>query len=636
MNNVRVEDRAGAKRGRCVTLAVALAVTGCGGAVQGPPLQGSESLQIGPGFQPDPFVVSGYAGGPVDARQFGADCRGFVTSAPSFEFDVTNHIPNLRVVARADQQDITLAVQAPDGQFVCNDDAEARNPVVSAAFAPGHYRVWVGAYQRSGGDNYLLGISQGPTLMPSHLNAPTGGGLGTGTAPPPSALQGNQISLAPGFTPSAFTVDGVASGQVPANAMNSDCQFYVGTTPTFVFNATGHFAVLRIMADGANNGDTAIAVRAAGGQTVCNDDFENNDPLVQGAFAPGTYEIFVGTYQQNASVPYRLGITEQPTINPSALAAMGASAQVAGTPPGPGIQPGTQPGTPGALLGGAPLAEGFLPDPATITGSVTTSVAATTMGRSCRGWITAAPNHEFTIAPPQRLIHIGVSSRTDGVLVVQGPNGTVCDDDGGGGHNPLLSGQLPPGTYRVWVGTFQRGTMDYTLGVSERPSMNVASLGNTNAAPPQNASGTFGAAPQNPPPGSREGNFPAASLAPGFTPDPHMVYGLSGGGTRAATWRGGCQGFVTENAPNHVFTAEQDFPQLSVGVHSAQDATLVIEGPDGTVLCSDDDGDNTDPLIRARFPAGEYRIWVGSYAPSQNHDYALGFSEGSIRTATLD
>jgi len=68
--------------------------------------------------------------------------------------------------------DTVLLVHRPDGSFVCDDDTEGRNPVVTGAFPKGTYRLWVGSYQPRSNDGYVLGITQIADVMPSTLAAP--------------------------------------------------------------------------------------------------------------------------------------------------------------------------------------------------------------------------------------------------------------------------------------------------------------------------------------------------------------------------------------------------------------------------------------------------------------------------------
>ena len=48
---------------------------------------------------------------------------------------------------------------------------------------------------------------------------------------------------------------------------------------------------------------------------VIDDGGGERNPLVQGAFPPGAYQVWVGTYGPNQAIPYRLGVTEIPQVN---------------------------------------------------------------------------------------------------------------------------------------------------------------------------------------------------------------------------------------------------------------------------------------------------------------------------------
>lgn len=120
-------------------------------------------------------------------------------------------------------------------------------------------------------------------------------------------------------------------------------------------------------------------------------------------------------------------------------------------------------------------------------------------------------------------------------------------------------------------------------------------------------------------------NFGTVQLNAGFVPDPHTASGTSGGSIDATTWQAGCNGFVTTQ-PDHLFVAATAFANLRVMAHSTGDITLVVQKPDGTYLCNDDT-DGTDPLVEGAFPAGTYKVWIGSYQAGTNSPYTLGFSE---------
>jgi hypothetical protein len=129
-------------------------------------------------------------------------------------------------------------------------------------------------------------------------------------------------------------------------------------------------------------------------------------------------------------------------------------------------------------------------------------------------------------------------------------------------------------------------------------------------------------------------NFGTVQLNAGFIPDPHTASGTSGGNIDASTWQAGCNGFVTQQ-PDHLFVAATAFANLRVLAHSQGDITLVVQKPDGTYICNDDT-EGTDPVVAGAFPAGTYKIWIGSYQAGTNSPYTVGFTElPSVTTASL-
>ncbi|MFT5356474.1 MAG: hypothetical protein ACI9KE_003699 [Polyangiales bacterium] len=126
-------------------------------------------------------------------------------------------------------------------------------------------------------------------------------------------------------------------------------------------------------------------------------------------------------------------------------------------------------------------------------------------------------------------------------------------------------------------------------------------------------------------PSPGESNFGTISIAPGFTPDPHVVSGTSGGSASAADLSADCAGQISAT-PDHLLVAGGVFTNLRVMAHSDTDVTLVVERPDGTYLCNDD-AEGDDPIVESTFAAGTYKIWVGSYNADTNGRYTLGISE---------
>jgi hypothetical protein len=52
-------------------------------------------------------------------------------------------------------------------------------------------------------------------------------------------------------------------------------------------------------------------VRGPGG-TWCNDDYTNMNPGIAGQWLSGTYQIWVGSYQEDQYYPYVIRISETP------------------------------------------------------------------------------------------------------------------------------------------------------------------------------------------------------------------------------------------------------------------------------------------------------------------------------------
>lgn len=87
----------------------------------------------------------------------------------------------------------------------------------------------------------------------------------------------------------------------------------------------------------------------------------------------------------------------------------------------------------------------------------------------CRGWVSGEPNHVFTFTGEFSQLIMRVSSNADTTLLVEGPRGTLCNDDSFG-LDPSIGGTWPAGTYTVYVGSFDYGaTPQYTLSLLELP-----------------------------------------------------------------------------------------------------------------------------------------------------------------------
>ncbi len=126
------------------------------------------------------------------------------------------------------------------------------------------------------------------------------------------------------------------------------------------------------------------------------------------------------------------------------------------------------------------------------------------------------------------------------------------------------------------------------------------------------------------------------SIAPGFTPDPQVHSGLSGGSREASSVQADCVGYIASaDSPDHIMNVTADLPWARVLVNGGdKDTTLVIQRPDGSIRCNDDALGSVNPAIEdMTWPAGQYKIWVGNYEQGVRSSYNLAITTNNATTA---
>lgn len=269
------------------------------------------TVTVAPGFMPDPSVARGTSGGAIQASTLNPQCRGWVSQTPDHILMATGQFAMLRVMVNGGSADTTLVIQRPDGSYNCDDDTEGRNPVFQGNFAPGAYKVWIGSYTQGENAAYTLGISELGSVNPSSLPAPAGAAPSGATAA--TASNFGTISINPGFMPDPNMSRGTSGGAIQASTLNSTCRGWVSSTPDHIFMAAGNFTNLRVLV--GSDQDTTLVIQRPDGQYMCNDDTEGTNPIVSGAFPPGAYKIWIGSYNQGQNSAYRLGFTEMSSVS---------------------------------------------------------------------------------------------------------------------------------------------------------------------------------------------------------------------------------------------------------------------------------------------------------------------------------
>lgn len=90
-----------------------------------------------------------------------------------------------------------------------------------------------------------------------------------------------------------------------------------------------------------------------------------------------------------------------------------------------------------------------------------------------------------------------------------------------------------------------------------------------------------------------------------------------------------CLGYGAAS-PDHILDLQDQFDQLTIQVDSGgRDTTLLIQGPNSsTVYCGDNTGSSKDASIQhTNWPAGVYRVWVGSFDQGGRYNYTLRLQE---------
>jgi hypothetical protein len=124
------------------------------------------------------------------------------------------------------------------------------------------------------------------------------------------------IAIAPNFTPKEIELRGISGGAVETQKKSGrkvtetgDCIGFIDAEPDHKITLTKPFKYLNMQVK--SSGDTVLLVRGPGG-SWCSDDVSDRNPEISGDWLEGTYEVWVGSYEENTSFPYLLEVTEKP------------------------------------------------------------------------------------------------------------------------------------------------------------------------------------------------------------------------------------------------------------------------------------------------------------------------------------
>ena len=442
--------------------------------VSGDPSFGTHSLETN--FDPDPARFRVVAGGSEASRQLGNCDAGFIANTPDIRLNFEAGELPLRFFVDA-RADTTLAINLPDGSWVCNDDTVGLNPVIDLARPQsGQYDIFVGTADDGESPRVSLQVTELPDEQgPSSERSPR--------PTPPIRQDGGEATfgtfeLEAGFDddPSSFEVTAGGTRQAATLlTQNGRCDSgWIAQSADIIVNYEAGSHPLRFFVDD-RQADTMLAVQLPDGSWLCDDDTVARNPVIDISDPDsGAYKVFVGTMEEDEFPEVRVQVTEMPNeVGPG---------QSAGHPE-PRILQQSENQSPQneGQYGRLDLEAGFDEDPASleVTAGGRESAAGTirtaTGARCNAGFISNSADVLIRYEAGEHPLRFFVNDHSqDTTLAIQLPNGSwLCSDDAVG-INPVIDLETPTsGTYRVFVGTIQADEFpEVTLHVTELPQAN--------------------------------------------------------------------------------------------------------------------------------------------------------------------
>ncbi|MGE0742093.1 MAG: hypothetical protein AB7O98_12185 [Hyphomonadaceae bacterium] len=514
-----------------------------------------------------------------------ANAPGFfgARAAATVQFQRTSE-SSLFVETIAEGSDLTLAIRAPDGTWLCDDDSAGNlnARVVVPEPATGTFEIWVGSY----------GPSQ-PATAPIQLAA----------GPPPTAIRrldrADRIPSSFDAGPLTLLAGGVE--RLPCGDGWADGYFFSDATPTLTLEvATPEIELLSIRAIAP---DVTLALRGQDGRCY---DIDAGSLATQ-VLRTGRYEIWVGSYYAG-----------QPSSAEIIIEAFRVDRSVAVTPIRAGfaepsrfqIRAGGVQEFPNLPLRGD--CGDFYIDSQDVSALEIRPSSIVRYDRVGR-------RNPLTI----RLRDAETPSQQRRALAVRAPGGAWrCSADSAEALATITFADARSGDYVVFAGTRQREEGHAVLEILDflRPNPCLQPMFTIARAPSANRSAdemSLGAASGECQRGSTQDE---ARLLRGSIPigDVPSVVPLSAGGSIDASQaipndvHRACRGFIGER-PSLKLNATAG-AAFALSVRAEADTTLVVQAPDGRWHCDDDGGPAYHPALQFNSAqTGVYAIFVGNY-----------------------
>jgi hypothetical protein len=299
------------------------------------------TIDLHAGYIMDPYLLPVVGKSEKAATEVVKGCNGYVSASPNVVVNWSGKSDQLSFFVYTDD-DAVLAVQQPDGSFICNDDAGAAtiDPLVTVKNpATGVYRVHVGTARKDQPALGFLAVTQAGIDDAKLAELDMGPMLRRRERPRPEALPQldpkvllvsraaifGSTDLQAGFKPiQAFVAGGGEIAAFKVEDKKLVCAGFVSAVPSYGFTWSGKPQGFRLFLDALK--DSTLAVVTPDQKVLCgmNADANNLNPVVDiAAPAPGDYKVFVAAMQPNTVIGGKLTITGDLKAVPAVLAPAG-------------------------------------------------------------------------------------------------------------------------------------------------------------------------------------------------------------------------------------------------------------------------------------------------------------------------
>ena len=141
-------------------------------------------------------------------------------------------------------------------------------------------------------------------------------GIITGSNIKPALSQNNSnIIINKNTVGQTINIPGTSGGTIQAsdlarteNTPTGYCDGFVNSQPNHILKIDSFFNNLKL--EVVSSADTTVLVKSDR-NVWCNDDAGSANPMIQGQWQPGIYQVWVGSYQPDSKDSYQIKITDK-------------------------------------------------------------------------------------------------------------------------------------------------------------------------------------------------------------------------------------------------------------------------------------------------------------------------------------